>query len=76
MGNKLEAFLSSCSEMDFGAVNLSDREKNFYKEFNSEIISLCDSLPESAQTDALLFFMTYSGISIGQELDFFKNYYV
>lgn len=62
--------------MDFGAVHLSDREKDFYKEFNSEIISLCDSLPESAQTDALLFFMTYSGISFGQELDFFKNYYV
>ena len=76
MENKLETFLSSCSEMDFGAVHLSDQEKDFYRKFNSEIISLCDSLPESAQTDALLFFMKYSGLSIGQELDFFKNYYI
>jgi len=76
MGNKLDNFLSSCSEMEFGAVNLSDLEKDFYRKFNSEIVSLCDSLPESVQTDALLFFMKHSGLSIGQELDFFKNFYV
>jgi len=76
MGNKLETFLSSCSEMDFGAVHLSGQEIDFYRKFNSEIVSLCDSLPESVQTDALLFFMKYSGLSIGQELNFFKNYYV
>ena len=76
MEDKLEDFLSSCSKIDFGSVDLSGREKEFYKEFNSEIISLCDSLPESIQTDALLFFMKYSGLSIGHKLDFFKNYYV
>jgi hypothetical protein len=62
--------------MDFGAVHLSDREKAFYKGFNSEIISLCNSLPESAQTEALLFLMKYSGLTIGRKLDFFKNYHV
>ena len=76
MEDKLEDFLSSCSKIDFGSVDLSGREKEFYKGFNREIISLCDSLPESAQLDALLFFIKYSGLSIGQELDFYKNYYV
>ncbi len=76
MEDKLEDFLSSCSKIDFGSVDLSDREKEFYKGFNGEIISLCDSLPKSIQTDALLFFMKYSGLSIGHKLNFFKNYYV
>lgn len=76
MEDNLEDFLSSCSKIDFGSVNLSGREKEFYKGFNREIISLCDSLPESTQLDALLFFMKYSGLSIGQELGFYKNFYV
>jgi hypothetical protein len=68
--------LSGCSEMDFGAIELSDDQKVFYENFNQSILLLCKSLPESTQTDALLFFMEYSGLSIGDELDFFKNYYV
>ena len=76
MEDKLEDFLSSCSKIDFGSVDLSGREEEFYKGFNGEIISLCESLPESIQTDALLFFMKYSGLSIGHKLNFFKNYYV
>ena len=62
--------------MDFGAIDLSGRGNDFYRKFNNEIISLCETLPESIQTDALLFFMKYSGLSIGQKLLFFKNYYV
>jgi hypothetical protein len=62
--------------MDFGSIDFSDKGEGFYKKFNTEIISLCDTLPESIQTDALLFFMKNSGLSIGQELHFFKNYYV
>ena len=76
MEDKHEEFLSSCSEVDFGSVVLSEGEIEFYKGFNREIMSLCDSLPESVQTDALLFFMKYSGLSIGQELNFYKNFYV
>lgn len=76
MEEKLEDFLSSCSKIDFGSVALSDREKKFYKGFNREIISLCDSLPESTQLDALLFFIECSGLSIDQERDFYKNFYV
>lgn len=68
MGNNPEDFLLFS--------DLSEREAGFYKEFNSEVISLCDSLPQSIQTDALLFFMSRSRLSIGQELTFFKNYHV
>ena len=76
MEDKFKDLLSSCSEIDFGAVNLSGGEKEFCSELNNEIISLCKSLPESTQTDALMYFMRYSGISFGVELDFFNNYYV
>ena len=76
MEEKLEEFLSSCSKINFGTVDLSGRESEFYKNLNNEIVLLCKSLPKSTRTDALLFFMRYSGISIGEELNFFKNYYV
>lgn len=76
MEDKLEDLLSSCSEIDFGAVNLSNDGKEFCRELNNEIISLCKSLPESTQADALLFFMRYFRIPLGQELSFFRNYYV
>ena len=76
MDEKIEDLLSFCSEINFGAVNLTDGEKKFCSEWNSEIISLCKSLPESTQTDALLFFMRYSGLSFGEEINFFRTYYV
>ena len=72
MEGKIEDLLSSCSEIDFGDLNLSDGEKEFCNELNNEIISLCKSLPESTQTDASLFFMT----SFGEELNFFRYFYV
>jgi hypothetical protein len=76
MEDKIEDLLSFCSEIDFGAVNLSNGEKEFYSELKNEIISLCKSLPESTKTDTSLFFMRYFRIPIGQELDFFRDYYV
>lgn len=75
MVNNISHLRSSCSEIDFGAVNLSGDEKIFCCEWNNEIISLCKSLPESTQTDALLFFMRYSQASF-EELNFFRMYYV
>jgi len=75
MDNNISNLLSSCSEIDFGTVNLAGEEKKFCCEWNSEIISLCKSLPESTQTDALLFFMSYSKASF-EELNFFRMYYV
>lgn len=76
MSDKIEDLLSYCSKIDFGAVNLSDGEKKFCSEWSNEIISLCKSLPESTQTDALLFFMRYSRLSFGEEINFFRTYYV
>ena len=75
MEDKFDNLLSFCAEIEFGTVNLSDDEKEFCSEWNNEIISLCKSLPESTQTDALLFFMRYSGLSFSEELNFFRTYY-
>ena len=78
--NKLKYFAADRLEIGFGPIDLSAGEKKFYKGFNSEIISLCESLPDSIQLDARLFLMKYSGFVIGRDFfknhDFFKNYYV
>lgn len=76
MKDKPEELLSFCSKIDFGTIRLSDAEKVFCSEWNNEIIALCKSLPESTQIDALHFFMKYSGLSFGQELNFFRTYYI
>ncbi len=70
MEDKVKNLLLSCSEIDFGAVNLSQGEKKFCSELNNEVNSLCKSLPESAQTDALVF------LAFGQEFSSFMDYYV
>ena len=75
MANRIEDLLSSCSKIDFGCVVLSEEEKEFCSELNDEVISLCESLPKSTQTDALLLFMRYFRIPFGQEFSLFSNYY-
>jgi hypothetical protein len=67
--------VSSCAEIDFGIVKLSDGEKVFCRQLNKEILLLCKSMPESTQIDALTFLMGYAGVSFDQEINFFKNYY-
>lgn len=64
-----------CKSVDFGKVRLSRRESAFYRHFSKEMLSLCRSMPESAQTDSILFLMNYSGIRLGDDLDFFAGYY-
>lgn len=76
MKDKIEDLISTCSKIDFGAVHLSNGEREFGSELNDEVISLCKSLPQPTQTDALLFIMRYWGIPFGQALDFFGYYYV
>ncbi len=75
MQDKIENLLSFCSEINFAEVDLSSEEEEFRRKFNNEIIALCKSLPESTQTDAILFFTQYLVTPIGRELNFFKNYY-
>jgi hypothetical protein len=76
MKARTENLMSAFSQIGFGAVSLSGQEKKFRSELNDEIISLCKSLPQSTQVDALFFIMHYWGIEFGQELDFFSYYYV
>ena len=75
MKDRITDFLHYCKNIDFGKVELSRPESAFYKRFNNEIFTFCRSLPESAQTDAMLFFMRYSKVNLGGKLDFFSNYY-
>lgn len=75
MEEKNLSFLSRCAQTDFGSTALSKSEKAFYERLNGEMLSLCRSLPDSVQTDSLLFLMQYSRIGLGEELDFFSNYY-
>ena len=76
MEDHIEKLLSSCSEIEFGTVALSDGAKKFCWEWNNEIIALCKSLPDSTQTDAILFFMKNSGLSFEDDLNFFRTYYI
>jgi len=76
MKNEIKDLLIFCSEIDFGSVKISVGERKFYNKLNNEIIALHKSLPESTKTDSLLFFMRYFRIPIGQELNFFRDYYV
>lgn len=76
MEDKLKNFLSSCSEMHFGVVKLSEKENEFCHELNGEVVSLCKALPESTKIEALLFFMRYFRIPDGKTFSFFMKYYV
>lgn len=58
----------------FGRIPFSEDKKAFYDAFNGEIPLLCRSLPETAQAEALLFFMKYAGIPLGEQPDFFRHY--
>ena len=75
MKSNIRDFLHYCETTDFGRITLSKMERLFYRRFSKEIVSLCRSLPESLQTDSMLFLMQYSRLNLGDELDFFANYY-
>jgi len=76
MEDKNMDFLSWCAQTNFGSITLSKTEKAFYDRFNGEILSLCRSVPNSVRTDSLLFLMQYSGINLGDKLDFFSKFYL
>jgi hypothetical protein len=75
MKDRIRDFLLCCKTTDFGKVKVSKMESTFYRRFSNEILSLCRALPESLQSDAMLFLMQYSGLNPGDKLDFFANYY-
>jgi hypothetical protein len=71
----IDRVLSICAETEFGVVPLTEGAKSFRREWNHEILAFCKSLPDSTQTDALLFFMNHSGTPFGDEIDFLGTYY-
>jgi hypothetical protein len=75
MTRRIKDFLLYCKTLDFGEGKLSETESVFYRRFSNEIVALCRSLPESTQTDSILFLMQYSGANLADGLDFFGNYY-
>jgi len=75
MKSRIRDYLRNCETIDFGKAKLSKAEGAFYRQFCNEILSFCRSLPLSAQTDAMFFLMKYSGLNLGDEPDFFANYY-
>jgi len=74
MGDKGEEIQQDRAASPFGRVPLSEDKKAFYAAFNQEIPLLCRTLPEPIRAEALLFYMSYAGISLGEELDFFRHY--
>ncbi len=75
MKGRMGEFRLYCKTIDFGRCKLSKMESTFYRRFSNEMFSLCRSLPESVQTDSILFLMKYAGLKLGDKLDFFANYY-
>ncbi len=67
--------MGRAADIGFGNILLCSAEEELYREFNSQIMKLVRSLPRSMQTNAMLFTMEYTGISMGQPLDFFRRYY-
>jgi hypothetical protein len=74
MKNSKRDLLQYCKNLRFGAVALNRDEEFIYLELNQQMIHLCRSLPESVQTDAMLFLMRYAGIAPGEPMAFFRNY--
>lgn len=68
-------FLLACSQLTFGTVPLSEGQAAFRRAWNREIVLLCRGLPASTQTDAMLLFMRHAGLSLDEEMDFFRSYY-
>jgi hypothetical protein len=69
-------FLSLCASFDFGRPALSEGETDFYRSLNGSIIRLLQTLPASTQADAMILYMHFAGIRIGEELDFFRHYHI
>ncbi len=63
------------AKIDFGTILCDKSMTGFYERLNETVVGLVRSLPRSVQSDAMFFMMQYGKISLGEPLDFFKNYY-
>lgn len=75
MEGKIADILSFCSMIEFGDVNLTEEEKVFQNELNREVLLLCDHLPGSVRTEAVLFLMKYLHTSFNSGLNFVNYFY-
>ncbi len=75
MNTSIESILQKYRTLDFGPVPVKREFEPWRKKLNEEITILCRKLPKSQQAPALIFLMKYARISIGEELNIFKNYY-
>ena len=75
MTASLHTLFADCREIEFGLIPITAEKKEFYSLFNDQMIDLCRSLPESTRLNATNFILTYSGLSVGDELNFFRKYY-
>lgn len=64
-----------CTSLDFGKVISTTGRDEFLRRLNSAVTDLVRSLPRSIQADAIMFILSYAGLRIGDELNFFRGYY-
>ncbi len=75
MEGRIADLLSFCSKIDFGTVNLSKEEEKFRGDLNREMLSLCQHLPKSMRTEAVLFLMEYLHTSFIGCVNFVDYFY-
>jgi hypothetical protein len=75
MERKIADLLSFCSSVEFGTVNLSEKEEGFLGELNREMLSLCEYLPKPMRTEAALFLVKYLHASFSDGLNFVNYFY-
>jgi hypothetical protein len=75
MEGRIADLRSSCSQINFGVVNLSREEEAFRGELNREMLLLCEYLPQSMRTKAVLFLVNYLRTSFDDGLHFVNYFY-
>ena len=64
-----------CLTIEFGRLEFSKAQREFYADLNNEIVLVIKSLPASVQTRVLLGLMNHLGLSVRNGTDFFKGFY-
>ncbi|MBN1531384.1 MAG: class 1 isoprenoid biosynthesis enzyme [Spirochaetes bacterium] len=60
----------------FGPVAITGARGEFYRLLNDSVLRLIRGLPRTVQSEAMLLYMAYNGLALGDRLDFFRNFYV
>lgn len=68
-------YIRACAAIGFGRVRPEGGVLVFYQALNGAMVQFLQGLPAPMRSEAMLFCMRYAGIRIGEEIDFFRNYY-